>query len=141
VHSPVQTDDKLDETAGDRHKHHVIDGCSGIAKVRVAGSSPVVRSKPYDFSGGEQPSKLQFDVSRRVPPAAEVRGGVHNSRAPKAIPWVESFGGRPYGRSRRLNELGELVSRGRIADVYEAHDRLLGRIVAIQVLAPAFDRV
>jgi serine/threonine-protein kinase len=28
-----------------------------------------------------------------------------------------------------------------MADVYEAHDRLLGRIVAIKLLAPAFDRV
>jgi hypothetical protein len=36
--------------------------------------------------------------------------------------------------------LGELVSRGRMADVYDAHDGLLGRIVAIKVLASAFDR-
>jgi serine/threonine protein kinase len=28
-----------------------------------------------------------------------------------------------------------------MADVYEAHDRLLGRIVAIKFVAPAFDRV
>jgi hypothetical protein len=57
---------------------------------------------------------------------------------PKAVPRVRSFGGRFHGRSRRFGELGELVSRGRIADVYEAHDRLLGRIVAIKLPAPAF---
>lgn len=70
-----------------------------------------------------------------------MRGGVQDSGASKASPRVESFGGRPHGRSRRLGELGELVSRGRMADVYEAHDRLLERIVASEVLAPAFDRV
>jgi serine/threonine protein kinase len=35
---------------------------------------------------------------------------------------------------------GNWSPRGRMADVYEAHDRLLGRIVAIKVLASAFDR-
>jgi serine/threonine protein kinase len=35
---------------------------------------------------------------------------------------------------------GELVSRGRMADVYEAHGRLVGRSVAIEVFAPAFGR-
>ena len=59
----------------------------------------------------------------------------------RPFPGVQSFGGRPHGRSRRLCEFRELVSRGRIADVFEAHDRLLGRIVAIKLLAPAFDRV
>jgi hypothetical protein len=50
------------------------------------------------------------------------------------LPAYDLFGGRFHGRSRRLGELGELVSRGRMAD---AHDRLLG-IVAIKFLA--FDR-
>jgi hypothetical protein len=36
---------------------------------------------------------------------------------------------------------GELVSRGRMADVYEAHDRLLVHLVAINVLASALNRV
>jgi hypothetical protein len=36
---------------------------------------------------------------------------------------------------------GELVSRGSMADVYKAHDRLLVRLVAINVLASAFNRV
>jgi hypothetical protein len=35
---------------------------------------------------------------------------------------------------------GSWSARVRMADVYEAHDRLVGRIVAIKVLAPAFDR-
>src|SRR5687768_9029989 len=61
-------------------------------------------------------------------------------RVAKARPRVESFGGRPHGRSRRLGELGNPVSRGTMADVYDAYDRLLGRIVAIKVLASAFDR-
>jgi len=53
---------------------------------------------------------------------------------------VQSFGGRLHGRTRRLGELGELGSRRRMADMYEAHDPLLGRIGAIRVLAPAFHR-
>ena len=68
-------------------------------------------------------------------------GGVHDSGVPKGRPWVGSFRGRPQGRSRRLGELGGLVSRGRMADAYEADDRLLRRVVAIEALAPAFDRV
>jgi hypothetical protein len=36
---------------------------------------------------------------------------------------------------------GELVSRGRVADAYEAHDRLFVHFVAISVLASAFNRV
>jgi hypothetical protein len=43
--SPVSADDKVDEAAGDSHKGHDMDGCGGLAKVRVAGSNPVVRSK------------------------------------------------------------------------------------------------
>jgi eukaryotic-like serine/threonine-protein kinase len=35
---------------------------------------------------------------------------------------------------------GNWSPRGRMVDVYEAHDRLLGRLVAIEVFAPAFDR-
>jgi hypothetical protein len=68
-------------------------------------------------------------------------GGVDDSWVAKAIPWVRSVRGRPHGRSRRLGELGELVSRGRMADAYEAHDRLHRRVVAIEALAPAVDRV
>jgi predicted small secreted protein len=36
---------------------------------------------------------------------------------------------------------GKLVSRGRMAGVFEAHDRLLVRLVAISVLASACNRV
>jgi hypothetical protein len=41
----VSADDTPDEAAGDRHKRHDMDSRSGLAKVRVAGSSPVVRSE------------------------------------------------------------------------------------------------
>jgi len=59
-------DDNGDEVAGGSHKRHGLDGCSTLAKVRVAGSSPVVRFKQSPGQG--PPSRSLIRVRGRVRP-------------------------------------------------------------------------
>src|SRR5918996_1735730 len=78
--------DELDEAAGAWHNRHVMDVCSGLAMVTVAGSSPVVRSKPWSdaLSGRRGPGRAYgssvpcaMPHTRAAPPPTAAR---HSSR-------------------------------------------------------------
>jgi hypothetical protein len=95
------------------------------------------RDWPSARSGACVPGLLSEAVAHPYPSiCCVIAPGRKSSRATTS---VESVGGRPHGRST-ARDSGDLVSRGRLADVYEARDRLVGRTVAIKVLAPAFER-
>lgn len=75
------------------------DASSCLAKVTVAGSSPVVRSKPCYFSGGEQPSKLQSSFALR-PPAAEVDPTTHGTEGDSLGMVMRWSAPRPFSSAR-----------------------------------------